>query len=383
MLTAAPVAGRRQNWVKRRFMDLKFFNRIVRGAAAFLALATLALALPANAQGVRGIFEVSGVSIDATAASSSDAKAQALLAGRKMAAERLVKRLTLPEDLTARGGMPALTPEIMERVIASYSVSDEKSSSVRYLARLTVEFDAGEVRAWLNSLGLNMIDSRSLALAVFPFAPNAPEPDRVALNQAWRNAGLENELVPLGLSTVAATENAFPAYEAAAKQAGAGGALLATFQAKEEGGRIVQSVTLTKLENGARFELGTAQASAIVPESDAVRPAIIQALMNKAVLAASDLVQTEWKRRNAARGGQPSTTVVTAAYGSIEEWNRIRSSLGKSSLIRNVRVEAISKDNALLTITFTGGQSQLATDVARAGLQLDSTDKGLVLRSRQ
>lgn len=364
-------------------MDLKFFNRIIRSGAAFLVLATVAIAVPASAQSVRGIYEVSGVAIDATAASSSDAKAQALLAGRKIAVERLVKRLTLPEDLTARGGMPALTPELMERLIASYSVADEKSSSVRYLARLTVEFDAGEVRSWLGSLGLNLIDSRSLALAVFPFAPNAPEADRIALNQAWRNAGLENELVPLGLSTVAATENVFPAYEAAAKQAGAGGALLATFQAKEESGRIVQSVTLTKLENGARFELGTAQASAISPANDAARPGIIQALMNKSVLAASDLVQTEWKRRNSARGGQPSTTVVTAAYGSIEEWNRIRSSLGKSSLIRNVRVEAISKDNALLTITFTGGQSQLATDVARSGLQLDSTDKGLVLRSRQ
>ena len=364
-------------------MDLKFFNRIVRSAAAFLLLAAVSFALPAAAQSVKGIYEVSGVAIDATAASSSEAKAQALLAGRKIAVERLVKRLTLPEDLTARGGMPALTPELMERLIASYSVADEKSSSVRYLARLTVDFDAGEVRTWLGSLGLNLIDSRSLALAVFPFAPNAPEADRIALNQAWRNAGLENELVPLGLSSVAATENAFPAYEAAARQAGAGGALLATFQAKEEGGRIVQSVTLTKLENGARFELGTAQASAIAPNSDSARPGIIQALMNKSVLAASDLVQTEWKRRNAARGGQPSTTVVTAAYGSIEEWNRIPSSLGKSSLIRNVRVEAISKDNALLTITFTGGQSQLATDVARAGLQLDSTDKGLVLRSRQ
>lgn len=364
-------------------MDLKFLSRIVRSAAAASCLVMLAAALPAAAQSVKGIYEVSGVAIDATAASSSDAKAQALAAGRKIAVERLVTRLTLPEDLAAHGGMPALTPELTERLIASYSVVDEKSSTVRYLARLTVDFDAGEVKSWLGGLGLTIVDSRSLALAVFPFAPNAPEPDRIALNQAWRNAGLESELVPLGLSTVAATENAFPAYEAAAKQAGAGGALLATFQSKEEGGRIVETVSLTKLENGARFELGTAQASAITPSSDAARPAVIQALMNKAVLSASDLVQTEWKRRASARGSQPTQTVIAASYSSIEEWNRIRSALGKSSLIRNVRVEAISKDGALMTVTFTGGQSQLATDVARSGLQLDSTDKGLVLRSRQ
>ena len=364
-------------------MDLKFFNRIVRSAAASLGVVMLSFGAPAAAQSVKSIYEVSGVAIDATAASSSDAKAQALMAGRKIAVERLVKRLTLPEDLAARGGVPALTPEAMERLIASYSVSDEKSSTVRYLARLTVDFDSGEVRSWLAGLGLTIVDSRSLALAVFPFAPNAPEPNRIALNQAWRNAGLESELVPLGLSTVAASENAFPAYEAAAKQAGAGGALLATFQSKEEGGRITETVTLTKLENGARFELGSAQASAISPANDAARPAVIQALMNRTVLAASDVVQTEWKRRNAARGGQPTATVVTASYASIEEWNRIRTALGKSTLIRNVRVEAISKDGALLTITFTGGQSQLATDVARAGLQLDSTDKGLVLRSVQ
>lgn len=295
-------------------MDLKFFKRIIRSGAAFIGMTALAFAVPAGAQSVKGIYEVSGVAIDATAASSSDAKAQALLAGRKAAVERMVKRLTLPEDLTAHGGMPALTPELTERLIASYSVADEKSSSVRYLARLTVEFDAGEVRSWLSGLGLTVVDSRSLALAVFPFAPSAPEADRVALNQAWRNAGLENELVPLGLSTVAAAENAFPAYETAAKQAGAGGALLATFQSKEEGGRIVESVTLTKLENGARFELGTAQASAISPASDAARPAVIQALMNKTVLAASDVVQTEWKRRNAARGGQPSATEIGRAH---------------------------------------------------------------------
>lgn len=364
-------------------MGLRVFTGFVRSAAALLSLALISLGQPAAAQAVRSVYEVSGVAIDATAASASDAKAQALLAGRKIAVERLVARLTLPEDLTAHGGMPALTPELMERLIANYSVVDEKSSTVRYLARLSVVFDAGEVKTWLGGIGVSVIDSRSLALAVFPFAPNAPEPDRIALNQAWRNAGLESELVPLGLSTVAASENSFPAYEAAAKQAGAGGALLATFETAESGGRLVETVKLTKLENGARFELGSAQASAIAPANDAARPAIIQALMTKTVLAASDVVQLEWKRRAAARGGQPAQTLVTAAYSSLEEWNRLRSALGKSTLIRNVRVEAIAKDGALLTVTFTGSQAQLATDVAQAGLQLDSTDKGLVLRARQ
>ncbi len=364
-------------------MGLKFFKGIVRGAGAILSLAVLGLTQPAAAQSVKGIYEVSGVAIDATASSASEAKAEALAAGRKIAVERLVARLTLPEDLSAHGGVPPLTPELMERLIANYSVVDEKSSTVRYLARLTVAFDAGEVKSWLGGLGVTVVDSRSLALAVFPFAPNAPEQDRIALNQAWRNAGLESELVPLGLSSVAASENAFPAYEAAAKQAGAGGALLAAFQTSESGGRLVETVKLTKLENGARFELGAAQASAISPANEAARPAIIQALMNKAVLAASDVVQLEWKRRAAAHGGQPTQTVITASYGSLEEWTRIRSALGKSTLIRNVRVEAIAKDGALLTVTFTGAQSQLATDVAQAGLQLDSTDKGLVLRSRQ
>lgn len=363
-------------------MTSEIMTFLRRTLPALVAILCASWALPSAGQTTKSIYSVSGVPIDATAASSTVAKSQALTAGRQVAFQRLVSRVTLPEDIQAKGGIPVIAPDVLERMIASYSVSDEKSSTVRYLARLTVEFDATAVKSWLTSFGATPINSRALPLAVFPFAPNAPEPDRVALSTAWRSAGLESELVPLALSSVPAVENQFPAYEAAAKAAGAGGAVLASVQTTEANGTLTAMTKVTKLENGARFELGSAQASVPAP-SAAARSTAIQTLMDKSVIAASNLVQLEWKRRAVVRGGQVASVAVTAEYSSLEEWNAIRNALGRSTIIRDIRIEAISKDGALLTIAYTGSEAQLQTDVAQSRLTLQSEDKGLILRSQR
>ena len=131
-------------------IDIRGFRKLTGGlvAASMIALGG------AVGTAELSVYEVRDVAVDVTAETAARAREQALAAGEHMAFRRLLERLTLRED---HARLPELEQREITEYVQDFSVADEKTSAVRYLARLNFRFKAQEVRGLLHDFGVTFI----------------------------------------------------------------------------------------------------------------------------------------------------------------------------------------------------------------------------------
>ena len=120
----------------------------------FLAslLAALALlVLPAAAQTQAELFTVSGIHVDVTARSSTEAFTTAIASGRPQAFQILFRRLTQQKDWTRQ---PNLDAAGLTRLSRGYNVANERRSTTRYVADVTYLFNPDAVARLLRGANI-------------------------------------------------------------------------------------------------------------------------------------------------------------------------------------------------------------------------------------
>jgi hypothetical protein len=132
-------------------------------AALFLAaLCALSPSL-ASAQTRDNVYAVGGIHVDQTAANAAAAQQAGFAAAQQRGFERLVRRLTVPEELVQRG-MPVAQGAALDALVLSVDVEEERRSGTRYIGRLTVRFDPTGIRTLLRQQGLTIVDTRTCRL---------------------------------------------------------------------------------------------------------------------------------------------------------------------------------------------------------------------------
>ena len=110
-------------------------------------------------------FSVSDVGVDAVAETATEAREIALASGQREALDRLIRRLTLREN---RLQIPELADAAIAPLVRGIEIEEEKTSSKRYLASLTVSFKKNEVRTLLRGNGIPFSETPSKPLLVLP-----------------------------------------------------------------------------------------------------------------------------------------------------------------------------------------------------------------------
>ncbi len=343
-------------------------------AAFFLAALCAFAPGAASAQGVN-VYAVSGVYVDETAADAATAQQAAFAAAQRIGYERLVRRLTVPEELNARGGAPQLDQTAIERLVLSVDVEEQRRSATRYIGRLTVRFDPSGVRSLLRQYNLAVVDTRTAPVLVAPVTTGTVEPETAALWRAvWAQGGFGDELAPLAVAPE--TLQGAPAWDAAApfvQAAGAASALYATLRVQ---GSTV-TAALVEVNSNARRDRGEVTARINGTDEAALRAAL-------ASLAdqASAQIQNEWKTRLAVGAGQRARVSASALYQDQRQWERIKDGLegAAQTLISEIRIEAVGREGALVSFSFVGDRNQLVAELSRRGVTLEETAQGPVLR---
>jgi hypothetical protein len=339
-------------------------------AAALCAFAPGA----ASAQVRDNVYAVAGVHVDETAANAAEAQNAAFAAAQRTAYERLVRRLTLPEELTTRG-MPAAEGAGLDRLVQSVDVEEQRRSGTRFIGRLTVRFDPNGVRQLLRGWGLTVIDTRTSPVLVAPLVASGTDEATAALwREVWVQGGFGDELVPL--ATASAELQGAPAWDAAAPFAqniAASSALYATLRV--QGGTA--TATLVEVGPAARRDRGEVAARIQGTDSAAIRAALAS-LADQANMR----VQNDWKTRIGAGAGQRVRVSASALYTDQRQWEAIKQGLegAASTLISEIRIEAVARQGALISFSFTGERSQLVAELTRRGVSLEETSMGPVLR---
>lgn len=321
-------------------------------AAAFLSSAALAQ--------VEQVYTVNDLAVDETAGSATEAQQKAWAKARAMAAQRLVNRLTLPED--RQGANPPLDYAALSRLVISTDTgSDEKRTTTRYIATLGMRFKPSEVRQFLESRNVAYVEAQAGRALVVAAAAGL---DPVAWQKAWAEKTDPNSLTPYVVSDEAWPRHpAWSDVEAEARSKGAARAVVA--EAYNQGGSMY--VRLTELRAG---ESPVALAVA-GPFStfEAAQPGVV------------DAMETAWKKASVVRTSGSTGMELVASFSTASDWVRIRKGLEQSRMIRDMQVVALSTQGADISFVYSGRPDQLAADLRSRGLDLQGADGGWVVRT--
>ena len=343
--------------------------------AAFALAAFCAFAPGAASAQVRdNVYAVGGVQVDETAPNAAAAQQAGFAAAHRIGFERLVRRLTVPDEL-ARIAPPAPDAATLERLVLSVEVEDERRSATRYIGRLSVRFDPSGVRNLLRGYNLAVVDTRTAPVLVAAVSAQDVAPETASLwREVWAQGGFGDELAPL-VPAPEALQGA-PAWDVAApfaQSASAASVLFATLRVQN----ATVSAALVEVDSANRRERGEVTARLNGGDAAALRVALAS-LADQANLR----IQNEWKSRIAIGGGQRARISASALYTSQAQWERIKQGLegAAQTLISEIRIEAVGREGALVSFSFVGDPNQLTAELQRRGVRLEQSAAGPVLR---
>lgn len=345
---------------------------------AFLLLVAVLMATP-PAFAAHDAFAVRGVEVDVTAANVAAAKEQALAEAQRVAFRRLIDRLTVATDT---GRLPNADPT---QYVRDFAIEHERSSTVRYIASLTVRFNATAVRKLLRDAGIHYAEARPRAVVVVPVFKGKdgrmvlwddPNPWRAAW-YAQGTGGLVPVLVPQGdvIDTTTISAEQAMAFddarlEAMAQRYRTPDVLVAAAAIAPAGNQIDVSLRGTpgvpRLYEAKSFEL---------PEGAAP-----DAVLRQVAAELTAAMDAAYKQGNLLQFDRAATISTLVPLSGLEEWLMVRQRLSHVTQVRRFEVVSLSRQEAALVLHIVGDQEQVRTALAGAGLALEWGDGYWLMR---
>lgn len=317
-------------------------------------------------------FTVAGVPVDATGTSAISAMTTARENGRVRAAEILIDRLTLPEERSAKTLTP-LDKTTVAPFIRSISVANEKRSASRYLGDMTVAFTPSLIQKYLADNGLTMISNQSRERLVLPVLDDMALWAGNGWNAAWQSGIYGHALTPvraianergdpLLIDTPAVKSRDMQALVRAGKRYGLNQILIAEASSGSSGLRV--KVSDVAIDTGQIRDLGT------VSGRD----------YREAAGAVIALLESDWKETSVNMSNNAAVMTVSVLYRSHSEWTELQDAINGSTQIQDARLDALSKDGALMTLTYAGDISRLENELRFKGVEIKNHPQyGVVL----
>ncbi len=349
-------------------------------AIIIIALGLCAAAFGAEGARAAGVYQVSGVEVEAHASTAVRARQTAIEVGHATALTLLLRRLTLPEDWPL---LPVLAGKDAQLLSVGYAATQEKNSTTRYVGQISVRFAPERVRSLLQQNDIPFGDVQTSPALVIPVY-DLPNGRRVVWeNQniwraAWSRPDIGESLTPFILpvgdiedivalpSRAASRENRNALFRTAARY-NASRVLLAharLVRVDVRGQRgYALSVTLDALTPGD----GSADERVSFSVSGGRNP---KQLMNRGVDDILRMMGITWKRRIIVYHDEDGQREVKVGFESLEEWGLLRKKLDNVPILKNYEIRRIDGNSALLAIDYSGSPNILALALAQQDIEL-------------
>lgn len=315
-------------------------------------------------------FTVSGISVDASASSATEAQTIAINSGRGRAWTALFHRLAKAQDWPRQ---PVLDDLTLQRIIRSYLPGNERRSTTRYVASMTYAFNPDAVRRILRQNNIAYADVQAHPVLVIPMAPGYQP--RGAWSAAWANPKFSGGSVPLviprgdavdvsALGQLNFTTSAWQDVEPTCSRLHALEAYLALVQPGN--GQIV--VKLRRLGPGNS-----------PPIPDVTTPIPSKTPPGKGLAVAADMsagaIIDAWKARAAIDFGKRSKLLAEVHIESLNDWSTMQQKLAAVPTISEVAIIGMNVGEARIAISYAGTSEQLTQLLGQSGFDL-SNDEG-------
>lgn len=347
------------------------------------------------------VFTVRAVAVDAEAASSAEARATAIANGKRKAFAHLFRRLTLSRD---HARVPSISDGALEDMIDSFEIANERVSSVRYRANLTVDFKDQDVRDLLRSRNVSFAEARGQPTLVVPVFDLGDGPIVWGEPGNWRDAWLIRQtgagLVPLvlplgdivdiGLLTDRDAPSASRAtLLALAERYGTADVAVATALLNLPRQPIdddplsdpAAPVDGAFLTIGLRH-LGSGGETTFSEGLRAARGETLAQLLSRGTDRIVARLEDGWKEANLLRFDQQNVVRAMVPLVELAEWVEVRKDLANVPVVVDVELAALSRNAADVRLRYLGAPDQLERALEGAGLSLTNQGRGLVLERR-
>lgn len=317
-------------------------------------------------------FTVSGVPVDATGKTAIEAQTIAISNGQVEAAKIMIERLTLEGQRSQTNNLE-LSQEDAAKLIRALEIANEKRSGSRYLGDITVAFNPNAVQSYLRSRDLQMISTQSRPRLVIPILSGMPLWSENEWLMAWQGNKYANALTPIRafspnqgddslLSAAQARNTDINALRNIGQQFGVNQILIA--ETTYGVGNVSAVVTDVSLDSGQKRVLGQVNA----PSYERLAKSVVTSLEN------------DWKNASVSVSGEAISGAATVLYRSHREWQNLQEAINSSAQIQDARLDALSKDGALMTLTYGGDFNRLKTELSFKGVDIRQDPAyGLVL----
>ena len=337
---------------------------------------------PILAQGGVDIFTAENLPVDVTAESALEARKKALRDGQRMALRRVLARITLRTD---HDSLPEPDDKAIEQMVATVAVANEKTSTVRYLAKLTVRFHRAAVRQLLRGAGIRFSETRAKPILVLPVLEKGAALSLFENSNIWRNAwaGLDlapDALLPLSLPlgdlmdlTTITAQSALAGREDLLKviayRYGATNILVAHATLNIDlraGGLPRVAVNLLRFGPGGK-------STEVLGYTVRVDNDLEEAMGRLALLVATDQ-QEQWKRRTQLSFGEEVSLSALVPLSDLSDWLTVRKRLAASAMVSGFQLQGISLQDAQVVIDYLGDTDSLTVSLAQRDLKLILVD---------
>ena len=348
---------------------------------------TLLIAATFGGPATANIFEVRDVAVDVTAKTAAQAREVALADGGAIAFRLLLQRLTLTED---HARLPELASGDVAAYVSDFSISDEKTSAVRYLAKLHFRFKPGEVRNLLRGAALLFAETPSKPILVLPVFQAAsglvlwedPNPWLEAWNQREPVNGLVRLALPLGdLADI----NALKVQQAVRGDVAALSKLAERYKA---GDAVVAyaRVGLDPVGSGARridismtrFNVQREPETVFLAFGQEDGEEVIDLLVRGADAVANRL-EDSWKRENLLVSGEAGIAPVAVPITGLRDWLNVQKRLKNVTVVLDLKTILMSLDEVRVNLHYVGTAAQLKIALGQSDLALVQEDNEWVL----
>lgn len=330
------------------------------------------LLLPASVWAADPTYTVSGVHVDATAASASAAQAIAIDQGRPQAWNTLYHRLVKQADW---GKIPKLDEQALRGVARGYTVSNERRSTTRYVADVTYIFSPEAVSRVLRGISANYGNPLARRILVVPMSPT------FSRGSEWSNAFLNPRF---GGSQVPFT---VPSGDTADVGALAHLQFDATNWADVElvAARIhaTEAVLVLAIPIPGKIQLwlkriGVAELPTKMTLDVPLNQSVAQTYP-KAADAAVHAIEDMWRQKAPAEFTSKGNLVADVRVNSLAQWGTVQSAMGSVANVREASIVAMDIGMVRVSITYLGTTEQLHDALVPVGIQLTKDETGWVI----
>ena len=361
-------------------------------------------AAPAIAAKADKAFTVGNYPVEASDKNAVAAKDKALADGQQAAFRSLLKRIV---PVTSYKQLSRLSKLKATDMVSGVAVRSERNSSTKYIANLDFSFEPQVVRAALSKEGIPFVEVQAPTLTIVPVNQQGNPPDTKGDTGSWRDAwkalDLDHTLTPIKLEDLKSTVHA--------------DTIKMLLNKDDNAIRILTGEYKTDLVVLAIVEPDLAAKKMLVTLAgqDAVGPLFLKRsyriadgdlnyTSELAAIVALGVLEGRWKAVKGspiaavdpAQSAQPAWSANTsgpttsgvgepvslvAEFGSLAQWNEIRTQLLDTPGVESLGILSVSARNAEVSLNYPGGIRGLANALGARGLSLTDTSSGWTLRS--